>query len=68
MSDDTGRGPTTKAELEAALDALVLTAYENGVRVDNGGYSLRHADPGLPDWEVTITRTTKLSETDWSPP
>ena len=56
---DSGPNPGTKTELTAALDDLVSSAFANGVRVDDGGYVLRHDDPELPDWEVVITRTTK---------
>lgn len=59
---DNESGPTTKAELEKALDELVLRAHANGVEVDNGGFALRHDEPEIPDWEVLITRTTKLGQ------
>lgn len=48
--------PTSKAELEAALDELVLSAHRNGVHVGNGGYELLHDDNTLPDWDLTIVR------------
>ncbi len=56
--------PATKEELRDALDTLVLNAYENGVRVDNGGYPLNHADPDIPDWDLHITRVDKTAETE----
>lgn len=48
--------PTSKAELEEALDKLVKAAYRNGVDVDNGGYDLRHHETTVPDWDLTIIR------------
>lgn len=48
--------PTSKAELEEALDVLVQEAYFNGVEVDNGGYDLVHQQPTIPDWDLTIIR------------
>lgn len=48
--------PASKEELEEALDALVQSAYRNGVRVDNGGYELVHPDQTVPDWDLTIVR------------
>lgn len=54
-----GTSPTTKEELREALDRLVLSAYENGVDVDDGGYPLNHADPAIPDWDIHITRVKK---------
>lgn len=48
--------PTSKAELEAALDALVQKAFENDVEVDNGGYDLIHQDSKVPNWDLTIIR------------
>lgn len=48
--------PTSKAELEEALDELVQMAYRNGVEVGNGGYDLIHHEPTIPDWDLTITR------------
>lgn len=48
--------PTSKAELEAALDTLVQSAFENGVHVANGGYDLIHEENSIPDWDLTIIR------------
>lgn len=48
--------PTSKAELEKALDVLVQKAYHNGVEVDNGGYDLLHHESTIPDWDLTIIR------------
>lgn len=48
--------PTSKSELEEALDELAQNAYQNGVKLDNGAYELRHSDQSVPDWDVTITR------------
>lgn len=41
--------PTSKAELEAALDALVQKAFQNYVEFDNGGYDLIHQDSTIPN-------------------
>jgi hypothetical protein len=51
--------PTTKEELRDALDELVLSAYEVGVDVGNGGYALNHNSAAIPDWDVHITRVEK---------
>lgn len=48
--------PTSKSELREALDDLVQNAYQNGVKVDNGGYELRHSEESVPDWDLTIIR------------
>ena len=46
--------PTTKAELQSDLDELVIRAYLNGVKVADCGYSLRHDDSNIPDWDMQI--------------
>lgn len=48
--------PTSKADLEDALDVLLQQAYRNGVNVDNGGYALVHEDDTIPDWDLTVIR------------
>lgn len=48
--------PTSKAELEEALDELVQEAFKNDVEVDNGGYDLIHQDSTIPNWDLTIIR------------
>lgn len=48
--------PTSKAELEDALDRLLQNAYRNGINVDNGSYELIHPDETIPDWDLTIMR------------
>lgn len=48
--------PTSKAELEVALDELIQRAFKNGVHVGNGGYELIHDDTSVPDWDLTIVR------------
>ncbi|MFB6163618.1 MAG: hypothetical protein ABEJ31_00500 [Haloarculaceae archaeon] len=57
MSDEPD--PQTKAELRAALDALILRAYANGIAVDDTGFTLRHDGHEAPDWGVQIFRVTK---------
>lgn len=51
--------PTSKAELEEALDQLVRGAYQNGVTVGNGGSDFIHHGPATPIWDLTITRMEK---------
>lgn len=48
--------PTSKQELENALDVLVRNAHLNGVTVGNGSYELIHEEKPIPDWELTIIR------------
>lgn len=48
--------PTSKAELEAALDELIQRAFDNDVQVGNGGYELTHEASSVPDWDLTIIR------------
>lgn len=48
--------PTSKVELEAALDELIQRAFNNGVPVGNGGYELTHEENSIPDWDLTIIR------------
>jgi len=52
-------GASTKEELRRDLDVLITEAFSNGVVVGNGGYSLEHDDPKVPDWEVQITTMAK---------
>lgn len=58
-----GQDPTTKRELQQAMDNLVLRALENGVPIDNGGYELRH-DDDVPDFELMIFRLEKSDDDD----
>lgn len=51
--------PTSKAELEKALDEVVKQAHLNGVRVDNGGFRLLHDGKGMPNWDLQIVRMAK---------
>lgn len=46
----------TNVELKDTLDAVIQSAYENGVDVNKRGYDLRHDDPERLDWEVRIVR------------
>lgn len=48
--------PTSKLELEAALNVLIRKAHRNGVEVGNGGYDLIDQNPATPDWDLTIIR------------
>lgn len=54
MPDSTS--PSTRKELEEAIDQLLRAAHQNGVDMNNHAYALRHSDPETPDWEVLITR------------
>lgn len=47
--------PTSEAELQEALDALVQEAYWNSVTIE-GAYELRHPETTIPDWELICTR------------
>lgn len=49
--------PTTPSEFDAALAALVRTAYDNGVDVE-GSWPYRH-DGSAPDYEIVIARLAK---------
>ncbi|WP_176548154.1 hypothetical protein [Natrinema sp. CBA1119] len=48
--------PTSKEELQEALDELIQRAHQNGVEVADGGYELIHHDESTPDWDMTIIR------------
>lgn len=48
---------TSKAELSAALQALLVRAYENGIDV-KGGFECRNGAES-PDWDVLITELEK---------
>lgn len=50
--------PTTKAELQVTLNALIDRAQVNDVALD-GAYTVRYDDPETPDWEVSITPVEK---------
>lgn len=51
--------PETREEFESRLDELVRAAYENGAVTSNEGYTLRHDDREIPDWEVTLVEVQK---------
>lgn len=46
--------PTTRRELEAAIDELLREAHENGVEAGDHSYVVRDGDPATPDWEVLV--------------
>jgi len=48
---------TSKEELNAELQALLLRAYENGVNVE-GGFECRNG-ADHPDWDVIVTEVEK---------
>ena len=49
--------PTSKAELNAELQALLFRAHENGIEVE-GGYECRNG-ADHPDWDVVVTEVMK---------
>jgi hypothetical protein len=49
--------PTSKAELQAELQAVLLRAYENGIDV-RGGVECQNGGKH-PDWDVVITEVEK---------
>ena len=48
---------TSSEELNAALQALLLRAYDNGVDVE-GGFECRNG-ADHPDWDVIVTEVEK---------
>ncbi|UHQ98271.1 hypothetical protein HYG81_19550 (plasmid) [Natrinema zhouii] len=52
----TMNSPTSKEEFQEALDELTQRAYQNGVKVADGGYELIRHDETTPDWNMTIIR------------
>jgi len=60
----TNSSPATKAELQEALDMVLLQAYNSGLQVGGQGYTIRHDDPELPDWELEIVPIPKPTECD----
>lgn len=48
---------TSKEELNAELQALLLRAHENGIGVE-GGFECRNGDDH-PDWDVIVTEVEK---------
>lgn len=54
--------PTSKAELEDALDKLIGQAHQNGVEITDGGYVSHHTATEAPDIEVMVYRLAESSE------
>jgi len=52
-----GTSLTSKEELNAELQALLLRAYENGLDVE-GGFECRNG-ADHPDWDVIVTEVEK---------
>jgi len=48
---------TSKEELNAELQGLLLRAYESGIDVE-GGFECRNGAEH-PDWDVIVTEVTK---------
>lgn len=48
---------TSREELNAKLQALLLSAYENGLDVE-GGFECRNG-ADHPDWDVIVTEVEK---------
>ena len=57
-------GPETRAEFESDLGDLVRAAYANDAVISNEGYTLRHDDADIPDWEVVLTEVQKRTGDD----
>lgn len=51
----TGDGPRSRSEFEAAVEALLVAAHENGVAVEDG-IDVRSPDGDRPSWTVEVTR------------
>ena len=56
--------PQTREEFERELGEPVRAAYANDAVVSNEGYTLRHDDAEIPDWEVVLTEVEKRTEDD----
>lgn len=52
-----GTAPSSEAELNAELRALLRRAYESGIDVE-GGWECRNGVEH-PDWDVVITEVAK---------
>lgn len=55
--DSSDQQPTSKEELNAELQSLLLRAYRNGIDV-KGGFDCRNGE-GHPDWDVVIMEMEK---------
>ena len=56
-------GPiTTEADFEAALTALLMQGYENGLKV--GRPWLCRTEDGLPDWEAVVVELDGQATSD----
>ena len=53
---------TSKEELNAELQALLLRAYRNGLDVE-GGFECRNG-ADHPDWDVIITEVEKTAQSE----
>ena len=53
---------TSKEELNAELQALLLRAYRNGLDVE-GGFECRNG-ADHPDWDVIITEVEKNAQSE----
>ena len=53
---------TSKAELSAELQTLLVRAHENGVDV-NGGFECRNGAEH-PDWDVIVTELKKNGQAE----
>ena len=54
----------TREEFEAELGELIRAAYANDAVVSNEGYTLRHDDHEIPDWEVVLVEVEKRTAND----
>ncbi|WP_135364557.1 hypothetical protein [Halosimplex halophilum] len=62
MSDDTG--PTTDAELRAALNDLLVTASKNGVQVAESRWAFHNTESDVRSWEVEIVPVSESARTE----
>jgi hypothetical protein len=61
MSGD-GPTPTSQAELNDELKALLRRGHDNGVDVE-GGWECRNGT-GHPDWDIVVTEVQKPDASD----
>jgi len=53
---------TSKAELKAELQTLLIAAYQSDVDVE-GGFDCRNG-AGHPDWDVIVTEVEKNGQSE----
>jgi len=55
-------GPGSEEAFEAALDALIVQAYQSGIEIAGGAYVSRQASEDVPDIEVQFHRLAEPSD------